>query len=68
MTGQGGKGIGTGMWLVCGHCNRIFRNVEKELERHAGHRPIRLACDEPWFHVLFRPVLLWEWLRLKMAR
>jgi len=55
-------------WLYCVPCNRIFRSTSAGLQKHIGHRPIRFAGNEPWWHCLYQPALLLDWLRLKLGR
>lgn len=55
-------------WLFCGPCNRIFRNESSELTKHAGHRPIRIAGNEPWYHMLYEPGLFLDWLKVKWQK
>jgi hypothetical protein len=55
-------------WMICVQCNRFVRNVPEKLERHMGHRYLRWAHDEPWYHILYCPELLLDWWKIKWSR
>ena len=55
-------------WWYCLGCHRVFKDRRENLIRHMGHGKHRVAGDEGWWHILYRPELLWDWIKLKLER
>lgn len=54
-------------WWYCEACRRVYKDSKDNLIRHAHGRQ-RIASDEGWWHILYAPELLWDWLKMKLAR
>lgn len=54
-------------WWYCEGCHRIFKDSQRNIARHSHGRQ-RIASDEGWWHILYCPELLWDWIKLRLER
>ena len=52
-------------WIFCKDHRIIIKNRPKDLRRHSGCK-LREACDESFLHCIYRPELVFDWMRLKV--